>query len=133
MSNFCTFLLLSLFFSVLIAPSASKLRCLSEFEECTMPRDCCEELSCEGGDWATTTNFKCLSKRSIQLNALTISQKVDLISNFYLNHAPERKFTEEKIQSIVKRHQTEFAQLVTKLETKYGKSVTNIERTKQEC
>lgn len=95
--------------------------CSIEFESCVMNRDCCEGLHCATGDWAYTTDSTCLSDRSIQLNALASEAKVGLMQKFYANRSDARK-TNDQIEALTKKYanKRQFAQLVVKLERKYG-------------
>lgn len=98
--------------------------CSNEFETCVMNRDCCEGLHCAAGDWAYTTDSTCLSDRSVKLNALGIDKKVGLIHQFYTNLGDTMK-TNDQVEALTKKYadRREFAQLVMRLERKYGVAV----------
>ena len=99
--------------------------CSIEFESCVMNRDCCEGLHCATGDWAYTTDSTCLSHRSMQLNALDLDEKVDLIQQFYAKLDDVMK-SDDQVEALTKKYanKREFAKLVKRLERKYGVNVT---------
>ncbi len=98
--------------------------CSSEFEGCVMNRDCCVGLHCAAGDWAYTTDSTCLSDRSVKLNALDMDEKVRLIHHFY-KHLGDTGKTKDQVESLTKKYayKREFAQLVIRLERKYGVAI----------
>ena len=98
----------------------SSAGCLKEFEECSMSRDCCDGMSCEGGNWEKTTNFQCLSKRSKSFRSFSYEHQVKYIRQFYHRQVkPDQQKTVEEIETLVKKYHTKFAQLVQRLENKY--------------
>ena len=98
----------------------SSAGCLKEFEECSMSRDCCDGMSCESGNWAKTTNFQCLSKQSIRFRSFTYEHQVKYVRQFYHSRVkPDQQKSLEEIETLVKKHQTDFAKLVRRLENKF--------------
>ena len=95
--------------------------CSMEFERCVMNRDCCEGYHCVMGDWEVTTDSTCLSDRSVQLNSLDMTKKVGLIQRYY-DALGEAKKTPQDAEVLAKKYanKREFAQLVVRLERKYG-------------
>mmetsp|Transcript_11921 Transcript_11921/g.34925 ORF Transcript_11921/g.34925 Transcript_11921/m.34925 type:complete len:127 (-) Transcript_11921:433-813(-) len=100
--------------------------CQAEFGECSTNRDCCDGLMCEGGDWSATTDFSCLSKRSMFLKNLGLEKMTDMVKEFYVENAPGIK-SDDDIDELVKRRKGEFPQLVAGLERKYGVKVKHDE------
>lgn len=94
--------------------------CVQEFEQCSMPRDCCEGLSCVGGDWEYTTDSTCLSPKSEQLEGLrlTKTQQIQLVQDFYVKGNVVK--TDAQVEDIVRRFQP-FSKLVLSLERKYDR------------
>ncbi len=75
------------------------------------------------GDWEVTTDSTCLSDRSVQLNALERSKKVALIQRYYETLGDgEAKKTPQDAEVLATKYanKREFAQLVIRLERKYG-------------
>jgi hypothetical protein len=95
--------------------------CSMEFERCVMNRDCCEGYDCIVGDWEVTTDSTCLSDRSVQLNSLEMTKKVSLIQRYYDALGVAKK-TPQDAEVLAKKYanKREFAQLVVRLERKYG-------------
>jgi hypothetical protein len=87
-----------------------------------MPRDCCEGLSCIAGDWQYTTDSNCLSPKSEALERRKFNPEEfgDLLSKFYETIHVSK--TPHEVQTIVKKYQSEFPTLVSRLERKYGVS-----------
>ncbi len=97
--------------------------CVEEFERCVMNRDCCEGYHCVMGDWEVTTDSTCLSDRSVHLNSLERNKKVALIQRYYeILGDGEVKKTPQDAEVLATKYanKREFAQLVVRLERKYG-------------
>jgi hypothetical protein len=116
-----SFQILSIVFLFLFLVVPRNSSCVPEFEKCAMPRDCCEGLSCVGGDWQYTTDSTCLSPKSEQLEAqtLTLEERVKLVLQFYQKANAPAKTTEEVERLVMKKYRGNFPKLVAKLEGKY--------------
>ena len=105
-------------------------QCVEEFGICVMNRDCCDDLDCITGDWQYTTDSTCLSKRSEQIDNLSMSTKtkISLIEEYYnrdevvnrLKESEKSKQLSDFAKNIVKRYDQNFPQLISRLEAKYG-------------
>lgn len=107
------------------ANSENNNNCVPEFDTCVMNRDCCSGLSCVTGDWEVTTDSTCLSPRSQKLNEMDPEQQILLIQSFYATKVnDDKKKSPQDAKALAEKYlRTAFAQLVFRLEQKYGISV----------
>ena len=102
--------------------------CSMEFDTCVTNRDCCGSLTCVTGDWAVTTDSTCLSSRSTQLDALPRENKLDLLTKFYTEKAPEdKRKSAEEAEALLDKNLRSFAKLVSRIEKKYVIPVSTLE------
>ena len=99
--------------------------CSNEFETCVMNRDCCGGLACVTGDWAITTDSTCLSERSVQLQALSRQEQLDLLVNFYTSDKipADKHKSLQQVEILFNKNRRSFAKLVTRIETAYKTSM----------
>lgn len=114
----------------------AETNCSKEFSTCSTNRDCCEGTRCVMGDWSVTTDSVCLSTRSERLNQMEKAQKIALIKEYYSNFVKNGKSPED-VEKLATKYddQREFAQLVARLEHKYGHGIDEartLDRSKQE-
>jgi len=75
------------------------------------------------GDWSVTTDSTCLSERSEAFHALNQHERRQLIEDFYYKVLGETTKHAEDIRRIVSKYNTNFGELVLKLERKYERKI----------
>lgn len=105
--------------SIVGSASTDNTACVPEFDRCTMPRDCCEGLSCVTGEWQYSTDSTCLSAKSAEIEQqhLTFDQRRALLEAFYEKVGVSK--ARDEVEHLLKKFRGEFPRLVMKLEGKY--------------